>query len=131
MRGFNVQRAAASRSCLELPTKQRSLSQEVIQYVWSLCLPELAELTRYKLAEKFMLNKNYLSEKFKKETRMTISGFIQTVKIKRAEDLLKSRHDMNIVQISRLIGIQKPQQFREKFRRIYGLNPLQYRNVHK
>lgn len=111
--------------------KPKNLCERVIEYVWTLDLKELSQLKRYKIAEKFNINKNYLSEKFNKSTKMTVHEFIQIVKIKRVEELLKSRIDLTIERISEIIGIKKTHQFRKKFKKLNGLNPQKFRNLNK
>lgn len=100
-------------------------------YIISISLPELSQLTKYKIAEAFHINKNYLSEKFKKETNTTVYGFLNFEKMKRAEKLLTTRFDLSVEDISRRVGIIKCRQFRRKFKNIYGLNPGKYRKLFK
>lgn len=108
-----------------------NISESVVEYVISRDLRELSGLTRYKIADHFGINKNYLSEKFKEETQMTVLEFLNFEKMKRAECLLKKRQDIPVKRISILVGIAKVSQFRTKFQSIYGLKPGQYRNVFK
>lgn len=101
----------------------------VMEYIISIDLDELSKLTRYKVADHFEINASYLSEKFKKETGMTLLEFMEFEKMKRAEKLLVSRPDLTVLDISKMIGIEKCKQFRTKFQRIYGIKPGQYRKI--
>lgn len=111
--------------------KHKNISQLVVEYIISRDLGELTELTRYKIADAFQINKNYLSEKFKKSTQMTVLEFINFEKMKRAEKLLITRRDLSVKKISRKVGIAKCEQFRANFKKIYGLKPGKYRTLYK
>ncbi len=103
----------------------------VIDYILTMNLTELSEITVYKIASKFEVNHCYLSRKFKKGTKFLLSEYINFVRILQAQTLLKTRQDLTITQISQKIGIKKCQQFRTKFKKIYGLNPHHYRILKK
>lgn len=109
----------------------KKISESVVEFVISRDLKELSGLTRYKIADHFGINKNYLSEKFKEDTQMTVLEFLNFEKMKRAECLLKKRRDIPVKRISLLVGIAKVSQFRSKFRNVYGLKPGRYREVLK
>ena len=84
-------------------------------------------MTRYEISEAFEINMNYLSEKFKKGTGMTVFHFIEFEKITRAKFLIGEENDLSIEEISKIFGIQKTNQFRAKFKKYYYLTPGQYR----
>ena len=101
----------------------------MIAFILSLDLEGLAEITRYHIADKFGVNQNYLSHKFKKHTKMSVLQFIDFVRISRAALLLRERPDLAISEISKKIGLQKCDQFRAKFRKKFFINPQQYRRI--
>lgn len=107
--------------------KHANLCDRVVEYILTRDLDELAQLTRYRLANAFGVNKNYLSEKFKADTQRTVWEFIEFEKMKRAEKLLKTRSDLSVKDISHMVGVVKYVQFRAKFKKIYGLKPGEYR----
>lgn len=111
--------------------KNNDLSEKVILYILSLSLEELSEVTRYKIAAEFKVNKNYLSGKFKKHTKMSLHEYIEFEKMNRATILLKERIDLSIEDVSQKIGIIKSEQFRKKFKKRYRINPSQYRMLFK
>lgn len=111
--------------------KHKNISQRVATFVITRNLEELSELTRYKIANKFGINKNYLSERFKEGSQKTVLEFINFEKMKRAEFLLKTRYDLSVKDISKKIGIVKYKQFRAKFEKVYGLKPGEYRKLFK
>jgi two-component system, response regulator YesN len=111
--------------------KFQNVADLVAEYVISRNMRELAQLTRYIIANELGINKNYLSERFKEETEMTVLQFINFEKMKRAEKLLRNRSDLSIRQISNIVGIVKLEQFRAKFKKIYAVNPGKYRAIIK
>ncbi|MCK4762156.1 MAG: helix-turn-helix transcriptional regulator [Candidatus Aminicenantes bacterium] len=110
--------------------KHNNISESIIKYVLTLNDQELSELTRYKLAEIFGINKNYLSKKFKKDTCRTVCDFLDFEKMKRAERLLKTS-SLTVKTISKQVGISKHTYFVKKFQEIYGLKPGNYRELFK
>lgn len=111
--------------------KYNKIGESVVEYIITRDLPELSRLTRYKIADHFGINKNYLSEKFKKETQMTVLQYLDFEKMKRAEGLMKTRPDLTVREISNLLGIEKLSQFRAKFKKAYLLGPGRYRRLIK
>jgi len=111
--------------------KYNKIGESVAEYVITRDLRELSGLTRYGIANNFGINKNYLSEKFKAETQMTVLQYLDLEKMKRAEKLLRTRPDLTVRKISDMVGIEKLSQFRAKFKRAYALNPGRYRQLKK
>lgn len=111
--------------------KYKELPEIVAEYIITRNLRELSQLTRYKIADEFGINKNYLSEKFKEGLQMTVLQFLDFEKMKRAECLLRTRPDLPVKKISRFLGIENLTQFRRKFKRFYGLKPGRYRALFK
>jgi AraC-like DNA-binding protein len=109
--------------------KHKRIGEAVVEYIITRNLKELSGLTRYMIADHFGINKNYLSEKFKEETQMTVRQFLDFEKMKRAEGLIKTRPDLNVRKISDLVGIEKLSHFRMKFKKLYFLNPGRYRRL--
>jgi two-component system response regulator YesN len=111
--------------------KYLKLADLAVGYIISRDLQELAQLTRYKIAEHFGVNRNYLSKIFKEGTQMTVLEFIEFEKLKRGELLLKTRLDLSVKDISLQLGIADVRQFRKKFKNTFGLNPGKYRTLYK
>jgi AraC-like DNA-binding protein len=111
--------------------KYKKIGESVVEYIITRDLRELSSLTRYRIADHFGLNKNYLSEKFKEETQMTVRQYLDFEKMKRAEGLLKTRPDLSIRKISDQVGIEKLCQFRTKFKKAYHMSPGRYRRLIK
>lgn len=111
--------------------KHKNVSENIVTYVLELNSKELSNLTRYQIAKKFNINISYLSERFKKDTNMSVLHFIEFEKMMRAERLIKTRSDLSIESISHILGFAKTEQFREKFKKYFVLKPCQYRKLRK
>jgi len=111
--------------------KHHDTVEKVIVYIITRDIDELTALTNYRIAGLFGINKNYLTDCFKRTMNMTVFDFINFEKMKRAEKLLVTRYDLSVEEISRRMGIARCKHFRRKFRKIYGLNPGKYRLLFK
>ena len=111
--------------------KHKNLPENVVAYVLKCSNLELSDLTRKKIARHFSINESYLSRIFKKGTNLLLFEFLESIKIRRAEILLITRPDLTIKEISEMIGVCKPSQFRKKFKKYFGINPHKYRKIIK
>lgn len=107
--------------------RHKNISTKIATFVLSRTTKELSQITRYEIAEKFNINRNYLSEKFKRDTGITVFQFIEFEKITRAKYLLNLTDSLTIEEISKVVGIRKVNQFRWKFKKYYHITPGQYR----
>jgi transcriptional regulator GlxA family with amidase domain len=79
------------------------------------------------LADRLALSRRTLERRFKKATSNTVSEYIQRVKVEAAKkDLETTRKNVNEVMYQ--VGYSDEKSFRNLFRRITGLSPLEYRN---
>lgn len=84
------------------------------------------ELHLSALAQKVDLSTSRLHHLFKAETGTTPSLYLQTLRIKRAKELLEIR-SLSIKQIMIHIGVKDRSHFERSFKRVCGLTPTQYR----
>lgn len=82
------------------------------------------------LAEKFALSRRSLERRFKKATHNTISTYIQRVKIEAAKRSLEVSGD-NVNEVMYGIGYSDEKSFRNTFKKITGISPIQYRNKYR
>ncbi len=85
------------------------------------------KITVDQLAEMLALSRRNLERRFKKATCNTVTEYIQRVKIEAAKINLESSQE-NVNEVMYNIGYQDPKAFRNAFKKITGLSPLQYRN---
>ena len=79
-------------------------------------------------ADKFCLSPKYFSDVIKKETGYSAKYWISNYLIKEAKLLLRSRRDLNIQQISELLGYDDQTSFSRHFKKSTGMTPKDYRN---
>ena len=82
------------------------------------------------LADKFAISKRTFERRFKKATRNTVAEYIQRVKIEGAKKQLELGRK-SIVEVMYDIGYSDTQTFRDVFKRITGMTPVDYRNKYK
>jgi AraC-like DNA-binding protein len=111
--------------------KHEKLTEEVIIYILTRDLDELSQLSRNNIAQQFDVNENYLSKRFKKDTRVTLFDYIESAQVHMAAELLKEREDLGVGDVQEMVGIEKTEHFYKKFKRILGIDPTQYRELFK
>jgi transcriptional regulator GlxA family with amidase domain len=79
------------------------------------------------LAEMLALGRRSLERRFKKATSNTVNEYIQRVKIEAAKKDLEASNK-NINEIMYDVGYSDTKAFRNTFKKITGLSPIEYRN---
>lgn len=79
------------------------------------------------LAERLALSRRTLERRFKKATTNTVTEYIQRVKVEAAKKSLETTRK-NINEVMYDVGYNDTKSFRNLFRRITGLTPLEYRD---
>ena len=88
-------------------------------------------ITLSQLAEMHFISPEHLSRSFKKETNFGFNEFIALVRLQQAELLLKNRGNMSIAEVAYACGFNDSNYFSDKFKRTYGVSPLQYSKAFK
>lgn len=79
------------------------------------------------LADQFAVSRRTLERRFKKATSNTITEYIQRVKVEAAKkDLETTRKNVNEVMYE--VGYSDTKSFRNLFKRVTGLTPIEYRD---
>ena len=82
------------------------------------------------LAEKFALSRRSLERRFKRATNNTLTTYIQRVKIEAAKRSLESSLE-NVNEVMYRVGYSDEKAFRNTFKKITGISPVQYRNKYR
>ncbi len=85
------------------------------------------EISIEKMSKDLYLNRSYLSTKFKKETGISLSQYIQEQKIEKAKSLLNNT-DRSILEIATYLGFSSQGYFQNVFKKCTNMTPKQYRN---
>lgn len=78
------------------------------------------------LAERYYINKYYLTKIFKETYGSTINGYIIAKRITRAKQLLRFT-DMTVDEIGNAVGMGDANYFSRTFRKVEGISPREYR----
>ena len=83
------------------------------------------DLSLVRLAEQVYLNPSYLSRFYKLSTGMNLSHYIDSVRIEKAKQLLKSEN-YKIYEVAKDVGYDTPASFTRFFKKIVGISPQEY-----
>jgi len=86
----------------------------------------MKKLSLKQVADRFYITPCHLSRAFKKTTGFTFVEYLNSVRIKEAQKLLKESRK-NVMQIAELTGFDSQTHFGRVFKSITGFSPLQYR----
>ena len=78
------------------------------------------------LAEKFFINKFYLSKIFRETYGTTINNYLISKRITRAKQLLRFT-DMTVEEVGVAVGLEDANYFSRMFRKVEGISPREYR----
>ena len=84
------------------------------------------KLTLDELAEKFFINKFYLSKIFKETYGTTVNNYLISKRITRAKQLLRFT-DMTVDEVGVAVGMGDANYFSRMFRKVEGISPREYR----
>ncbi|NME70434.1 hybrid sensor histidine kinase/response regulator transcription factor [Flammeovirga aprica] len=82
------------------------------------------------LAEHFCMSQSTLYRKLKGLTGMTIAGFIRSIRLKRASELLL-QEDLKLYVVGGLVGINDYKYFKKEFTKQFGVSPKDFREKKK
>ena len=97
--------------------------RKIIRYIKENCA---GKITLDDIARYVFLNKYYISRLFNEKMGMSISSYINNVRIERSKHLL-AETDMSIAAIANMIGFDDQSYFTRLFRRLTGCSPGKYR----
>jgi YesN/AraC family two-component response regulator len=83
------------------------------------------DLSLYLIADKFNISETYASQLFKEYTNKTYTKYLQSIRLKKANQLLKT--DVPIKTILNRIGYNSLNTFERAYKRTYGKTPSAYR----
>jgi YesN/AraC family two-component response regulator len=102
--------------------KTSRLVQEVKQYVRH---HYDQEITLTEIADKLYVNRNYLSQLFKRVTGESFVTYLNKFRIEKAKERMREKHYL-ISEISEMVGYQNPTYFSQVFKSITGKSPSEF-----
>jgi AraC-like DNA-binding protein len=98
---------------------------EIVKYV---NIRYTKKITLESISESFYISPYYLSRSFKRVTGFTFIEYLNSLRIREAQQLLKESH-LNVSDIADKVGYESQTHFGRVFKKITGLSPLQYRKM--
>ena len=115
------------RYCLLVQTYSRErysgLVRDVLNFV---DFHYMEPLSLENLAQQYSVNKNYLSTRFSKEVKMTLTDYINLTRVRRSLKLL-STTALSMQEIAERCGFTDANYFTRTFKKIHGTTPNEYR----
>ena len=87
----------------------------------------LERITIDQLADKFAISRRNFERRFLKSTNNTVNEYMQRVKVEAAKRKLESSRK-NVSEVMYEVGYTDTKTFRDVFKKITGLTPVEYRN---
>ncbi len=82
-----------------------------------------ADISLSSIAKSFSVSPEHFSRMFKKETGLGFSKYLNSLRLQYAEQLLKSKEELNITKIAEICGFEDSNYFSKKFKEVYGISP--------
>ena len=83
------------------------------------------------LAKICSVSPEHLSRVFKRDTGFGISEYVSILRLQHAQNLLLTARRLSVLQIANRCGFNDSNYFSTKFKRMYGVSPLKFREDHK
>ena len=88
------------------------------------------DITLQSISEMFFISTYYFSGKFKEITGLSFIDYLNNVRIKEAQVLLK-KSNFNITQISEMVGYKNTTYFGRIFKKLTGMSPINYKKIQR
>jgi YesN/AraC family two-component response regulator len=86
------------------------------------------EITVGVLANALGLSKNYFGKIFKSSTGLSVSNYVNNLRIKRATELLQTTN-MKVYEVGCAVGFENQHYFSVAFKQIVGVSPSEFRDL--
>ena len=88
-----------------------------------------SKLDSSSVAAKSFVSPEHLSRSFKAEIGQGFSEYLSEVRLKEAQKLLEGEQKLSVSEIAYKCGFNDSNYFSDKFKKRYGISPLQYRKA--
>ena len=113
--------------CLLVQTYSRERYSSVVRDVLNFVdFHYMEPLTLDSLAQRYTMNKNYLSSRFSKEVGMTLTDYVNLTRVRRSLKLLKDA-SLPMQEIAERVGFSDANYYTRIFKKIHGTTPNEYR----
>jgi two-component system, response regulator YesN len=116
-----------SKDIVQIEKDRKCTNMDIINTVQAYIADHLSDdISLDELGKVVYLHPVYLSKLYKQETGENLSNYIPRKRLEKASKLLLDSN-LNVIDISHLVGYKKPQYFIMLFKHQYGFTPHQYR----
>ncbi|MDQ4140732.1 MAG: helix-turn-helix domain-containing protein, partial [Bacteroidota bacterium] len=127
-KAFQIDIERRSQSPFAIFAGQKDHEDDIIKKAQDIIENNVTEkITVDQLADTLALSRRNLERRFKKATANTVVEYIQRVKIEAAKMSLETSRE-NVNEVMYNVGYSDPKAFRDTFKKITGLSPIQYRS---
>lgn len=105
-------------------SQKKSLIEDVTKYIHD---NFGSNISLSEIAEYFCVSTEHLSRSFKKHTGFGFNEYVNLIRLRKAEFMLKNETDKSILEIAFLCGFNDINYFSAKFHKIYGITPSAFR----
>lgn len=108
----------------QVDNSSKDVTKAIREYVQTHFMENLTTRT---ISQKFHLNSTYLSTLFKEKSNITLTAYIEGVRMENAKELLKN-DGFSIADVAEAVGYADTNYFGKVFKKYSGMTPGQYRN---
>jgi AraC-like DNA-binding protein len=83
------------------------------------------------VAGRFFISPEHFSRIFKRETGFNFSEYLNLLRLKRAETLLRQLNTAPITQIAQSCGFNDSNYFSVQFKKLYGISPKKFQGMNR
>ncbi|MBQ2754456.1 MAG: helix-turn-helix transcriptional regulator [Clostridia bacterium] len=105
-----------------------SFIEEAVKYIQENCHNEI---TLKSLAVKYSVSPEHFSREFKKTTSFTFNEYLNLLRLKKAQGLLKTSEKAEISKVAQQCGFNDSNYFSIKFKKMFGISPKQMQLSYK
>ena len=88
-------------------------------------------LTLDEMSKKYFVSPEHFSRVFKKETGFHFSEYLNLLRLKKAESMLRQLNAATVTEIAQSCGFNDSNYFSVRFKRLYGISPKKYQGISK
>jgi len=107
-------------SSLENVKKESSIIEKAIKYIW---LHYAEDISLALTAKHCFVSPEHLSRTFKKETGFGFCEYVNILRLKKAEQLLKDNSKITVTEVSEKCGFNDSNYFSVRFKKMFGVSP--------
>lgn len=99
--------------------------ESVIEYIKK---NYMHEISLSEVAEKNAVSGEHLSRAFKKETGMGFNEYVNSLRLQRAEFMLRNEDGKSVSEVAFACGFNDSNYFSYRFKKAYGVSPISVKN---